>query len=80
MCKYVCEGSVQGTIVNWVWSFSHHVCVHVCDSFTFRMSVCTVYTVHQGRARRLVRIFGGDFHIAWGHVGTVPTPGAVGAR
>lgn len=56
------------------------VCLYVCDSITLRMSVRTVYTVHQGRAGHLVRVFGGDFHIAWGHVGKVPTPGAVGAR
>lgn len=56
------------------------VCLYVGDSITLCTSVCAVCTMHRGRAGRLVRIFGGDFHIAWGHVGKVPTPGAVGAR
>lgn len=55
------------------------VCVGATDLLCACLCIlCTLCT--RGRARRLARIFGGNFHIAWGHVGTVPTPGAVGAR
>lgn len=56
-----------------------YVCMFViallCACLCALSTLCT-----RGMARRLVRIFGGNFHIAWGHVGTVPTPSAVGAR
>lgn len=79
LCKYACVHAKHRLALGVVL-VAPCVCLYVCDSITLRMSVCTVYTVHQGRAGRLVRVFGGDFHIAWGHVGKVPTPGAVGAR
>lgn len=79
LCKYACVHAKHRLALGVVL-VAPCVCLYVCDSITLRMSVRTVYTVHQGRAGRLVRVFGGDFHIAWGHVGKVPTPGAVGAR
>lgn len=79
LCKYACVHAKHRLALGVVL-VAPCVCLYVCDSITLRMSLRTVYTVHQGRAGHLVRVFGGDFHIAWGHVGKVPTPGAVGAR
>lgn len=53
------------------------------DSISLSDSVCSTQTVHQGQGANLRMGFlffnsGGDFHIAWGRVGTVPTPGVGG--
>ena len=66
MCKYG-----NHIFMNLVKARDGVVPVCVC------VSVCAVY---KGQAGRLVRGLGGDFHIARGRVGTVPTPGTMGAR
>lgn len=82
MCVFACVYFTV-VIVNRLqilfFNVFNHMLVCVIASLCARLCVlCTLCT--RSRARCLVGIFGGDFHIAWGHVGTVPTPGAVGAR
>lgn len=65
------------TLFNYVLFF-FSTCVYVC--------VTALLCARVQCGPRAVRIFffffsfGGNFHIARGHVGMVPTPGAVGAR
>lgn len=70
--------------------------IHVCTAFNYapfflstrvyvcnRFALCMYIECSKGRPKHLGFFsppFGGDFYIAQGHVGTVPTPGAVGAR